>query len=291
MNINQSNSVNKLPPKLSKQPRNNRLLWLISSLIVIGLAGYFGWREVQLNAARNLLHDCGKNKSCEENIEALKKLVKAKKSLKFFNLESAHLENAHLENAHLESAHLENAHLENAHLENAHLKNANLSNAHLENAHLENAHLENVNLSNAHLEQANLKGANLKGAHIAHDHLKGAHFNLVDFQGARLYHADFEQAHFHLANLAHTYLYRANFNRANLYLANLDRAYLIESQNLTPAQIKSACNWEKAIYKGVWSPKQAKWVVDEQANQQFIEQLQQDLASNPKHTIDCSRWD
>ena len=291
MNINQSESDNNLTFKRSNQPQPNRLTLIISSLLVTVLAGYFIWRETQLNTAQQLIHDCIEHQNCVDNIKALEKLVKAKKSLKLFNLESTHLENAHLENANLKSANLENAHLEHAHLENVHLENANLSTTQMSGAHLENAHLENVNLSNAHLENANLYRANLQGAYISHDHLQGAHLNRANLEGTHLYNADFEQTYFHLANLSHTYFYRANFYHANLYRANLHGAHLIEAQNLTPAQIKSACHWETAIYKGVWDPNQFRWVVDEKANQQFIKQLQQDKDSDPKKPVDCSEWE
>ena len=275
----------------SKQPRKNPLILLISSLLVTSLAGYWLWRSIQLNTARQSVNDCIEHQNCADNISALERLVKAKKSLKLFNFGSAHLENARLENANLKSANFESAHLENTHLENAHLENSNLSAARMSGTHLENAHLENVNLSNAHLENANLYRANLQGAYISHNHLQGAHLNRANLQGTHFYQADFKHTYFHLANLSNTYFYRPNFDHANLYSANLHGAHLIEAQNLTFAQIKSACNWEKAIYKGVWSVDRAKWVVDKRANQQFIQQLKQDRESDPKKPVDCSLWE
>ena len=287
----QIKSANKLFPRSSKQHRNKPLPLLIFSLLATLSIGYWLWREIKLNAAQKSVHDCIEHQNCEDNISTLEQLVKAKKNLNLFDLGSAHLENAHLENAHLKSANLENAHLENAHLENIHLENANLSASHMSGAHLENADLENVNLSNAHLENANLYRANLHGAYISHDHLQGAHLSRANLQGTHFYQADFKNTYFHLADLSHTYFYRPNFDHANLYGANLHGAHLIEAQNLTPAQIKSACNWKTAIYRGVWSSPQSKWVVDKQANQQFIHQLKQDLASNPKKPVDCSLWE
>ena len=93
------------------------------------------------------------------------------------------------------------------------------------------------------------------------------------------------------ANLSRANLSRANLSRANLESANLESAYLIRVQNLTFSQIKSACYWEKAIYKGNWDDKAYKWQVYEEANQEFIKQLKQDKASDPKKTVDCSRWE
>ena len=290
MNINQSEVAEHLLPSTNSRSRFNRFPLLISSLAILILAGYFTWRELQLRTSYQLVRDCSEQKDCVDSSKTLEKLVKARKSLKLLNLHNAHLENSHLEHAQLPSANLEDAHLEDAHLENAHLENANLSIAHLENAHLENAHLENVNLSNAHLEGANLQGADLTGAHVSHDYLQGAYLNRANLQGVHLYHADFKQTNFYQANLSRSYFYRANFHKSYLYGANLQDAHFIESQNLTPAQIKSACNWSKAIYKGTWSVSKSKWVVDEQANQQFIRQLQQDKESAPKKPVDCSKW-
>ena len=289
--IMQSKSVNNLSPLSSKQSRKNNFIVLIPAFLVTFLAGSWLWREIQLNAAQKSVNDCIEHQNCADSISALEKLVKAKKSLKLFNLESAHLENAHLESANLKSANLENAHLESAHLENVHLENANLSASQMRGTHLENANLENANLSNAHLENANLYRANLQGAYISHDHLQGAHLDRANLEGTHFYQADFEHTYFHGANLSHTYFYRPNFDRANLYRANLDSAHLIEAQNLTFAQIKSACNWETAIYKGKWSSDRGKWVVDERANRQFIDRLKQDKDSEPKKTVDCSLWE
>ena len=292
MNINQSESANNLTSRSMKQVSHNRLKLLIPSLLVTILAGYFGWRELQLNTIKQSVHNCIESQNnCADNLSSLEKLVKAKKSLKLFNLENVHLENAHLEDANLQSANLENAHLEHAHLENIHLKNANLSMAQLDGTHLENADLENTNLSHANLEHANLYRANLQGAYISHDQLQGAHLDHANLQGTRFYDADFQDAYFHLANLSHTYFYRANFQGTNLYRANLHNAHLIEAQNLTPSQIKSACNWDEAIFKGVWSSKRSKWVADKQANRQFIQQLKQDKDSDPKSDINCSEWE
>ena len=292
MDINQSESANHLTSRSMKQLSHNHLKFLIPSLLVASLAGYFSWREIQFNTIKKSVHNCIESQNnCADNLSSLEKLVKAKKSLKLFNLEKAHLEDAHLENANLQSANLENAHLEHAHLENVHLKNANLSMAQMDGTHLENADLENTNLSHANLEHANLYRANLQGAYIVHDKLQGADLDHANLEGTRFYDADFENAYFHLANLSHTYFYRANFKHTNLYRANLHNSHLIEAQNLTPTQIKSACNWDTAIYKGVWSSEHSKWIPDKQANQQFIQQLKQDRDSDPESDVNCSEWE
>ena len=291
MKIKPLESDKNLPFKTKQKSPLNRLILIITFLLITSGTSYFIWRELQLNAAQQLVNDCTEHKNCADNIEALEKLVKAKKSLKLLNLEKANLAKAHLEQANLESANLEQVNLSKAHLEKANLKNANLSITQLVYAHLQGANLENANFSNAHLENAYLINANLHGAYLSHAHLQGAYFNLSHFQNAHFYHADFTQAYLHRANISNAYFYRTNFQQTNFYGANLQGAYLIETQNLTPTQIKSACNWEKAIYKGVWKMDKFRWEVDEKANQQFIQQLQQDKDSDPHKLVDCSEWD
>lgn len=205
MNLNQSKSAHNLPPNSSKQPRINRLTWLIVSLLVTIGAGYFSWRQIQLDLAQQSLHNCVENHNCADNLDTLELLVKAKNRLKLFNLATANLEGVNLDHAYLDS----------------------------------------VNLYSANLDHANLKSA---------------------------------------------YLKNTNLYRANLHSANLDHAYLIKAKNLTPAQIKSACNWSQAFYQGKFEPDKLAWIVDEKANQQFIQQLQQDFDSDPKTPVDCSEW-
>ena len=150
------------------------------------------------------------------------------------------------------------------------LKLLNLSSTNLEDANLQGAHIHRANLSNAKLKKANLKSADIYLSNLSNANLSNA--NLKD--------AD---------------VYRANFSNANLKSvditnANLSSAILIDTKNLTPTQIKSACNWENAFYKGQFDDDYEEWIIDKQANQQFIELLQQAHASDPKQPVDCSAW-
>lgn len=63
-------------------------------------------------------------------------------------------------------------------------------------------------------------------------------------------------------------------------------------QDLNLQQIKSACYWEEAIYsEAQWDKNRSQWVIkDEKANQQKIEELKYDKASDPSTPVDCSRW-
>ena len=62
------------------------------------------------------------------------------------------------------------------------------------------------------------------------------------------------------------------------------------ANNLTPQQIKSACNWDKAIYKGKWNQEKELAEAIEPDNTNFIEELKKDKASDPTEPPDCSIW-
>ena len=98
------------------------------------------------------------------------------------------------------------------------------------------------------------------------------------------------------AYLAKILLCDANLRGANLqdaYLrwANLQQAILIKLKNLTSNQIKSACFWQKAIYRGEWNYEKKTYVAIEPDNTNFIEELKKDKSSDPKDPVDCSRWE
>ena len=126
------------------------------------------------------------------------------------------------------------------------------------------------------LKLFNLATANFFGVNLDH-----AHLERVNLYGANLAHA----------NLDHAYLKNTNLYRANIEGANLEHAYLIKAKNLTPSQLKSACNWSKAFYRGKFDADKLTWIVDEKTNQQFIQQLQQDKDSDSKTPVDCSEWE
>jgi hypothetical protein len=121
-------------------------------------------------------------------------------------------------------------------LNDAYLGDVQLAKANLEYANLEKANLTKANLENAKLGFANLREANLKGA---------------NFKGVKLF-------------------------GTNLRGANLDGANFNDADDLTPAKTKSACFWEKAIYKS-----------DKNENQKFIEKVKNHSSSNPKEPPEC----
>ena len=78
---------------------------------------------------------------------------------------------------------------------------------------------------------------------------------------------------------------------ADLSEANLQDADLSEAKNLTSTQIKSACSWQEAIYRGMWNYEKKTYVATEPDNTNFIEELKKDKSSYPRQTPDCSLWE
>ncbi|MEG3435697.1 pentapeptide repeat-containing protein [Pannus brasiliensis CCIBt3594] len=196
-----------------------------------------------------------------KTVIALRSLDTDRQSLVFQFLQASKLDSlnndrgilyeARLERIDLGEANIEGANLKRAHLEGATLKGANLFGADLLGARLEGAHLERANLERTHLERAHLEGANLAGANLEGSNLVGANLEGANLEGANL---------------------------------NLEKV-----KSLTLAQVKSACDWEDAIYtEANWSQNQGIWVAkNSTANQQIIEKLKQDKASDPKTPVNC----
>ena len=80
----------------------------VGLFFIIPLMGtYLALREIQLNADTKLLENCPeKQEYCPGRREALQRLVKASKSLAYFDLDNANLYNANLEDANLYNANI-----------------------------------------------------------------------------------------------------------------------------------------------------------------------------------------
>jgi uncharacterized protein YjbI with pentapeptide repeats len=196
-------------------------------------------------------------------------------NLKSADLKNADLIGANLKNADLIGANLKNADLMGANLTGAKLIGANLTGANLTSANLTSTNLDGANLTNANLERANLKYANLNSTNLDSANLTGA--NLTS---ANLTSANFDSTHLEMADLTRANLTRANLTNAHLINVNLTNANLIKAKMLTYTQIKSACFWNEAIYKGHFDDQKQEWITDEKANQAFIVKLQQDKSSD-----------
>lgn len=179
----------------------------------------------------------------------------SRQSLQDLSVPEAYLQGIHLCGANLTGANLSNANLLEAHLDGAFLWRANLPGANLKLARLESVHLAEANLKSAFLPEANLKQANLLEANLQFGFLPEANLKGANFQGT------------------------------NLRGANLSNAY-----HLTAEQIKSACNWDEAIYRSDYNLNSQQWQVKEPDNQAYIEQLKQDRSSDPQQPVDCTQW-
>ena len=157
--------------------------------------------------------------------------------------------------------------------------------------------LEGANLFGINLESVNLKFANFKNSNLLSANFSGSSLFAAKFQGANLFGSNLKFARLIFTDLSHTNLKGANLKGANLNGANLNGANLNGANlngakfvlaNIQPLQIKSACNWEQAVYKG--SYKGYYWTIDGAASQQYIEKLKQDKDSDPEEKVDCTRW-
>ena len=102
---------------------------------------------------------------------------------------------------------------------------------------------------------------------------------LIETRKRNLSEAYLREAILFRANLWGANLREAYLREADLREAYLERAYLGGARNLAPKQIKLACDWETAIYKG-----------NESENTKYIEELKKDKPSDPKEPPDCSTW-
>ncbi|MGK7956908.1 MAG: pentapeptide repeat-containing protein [Crocosphaera sp.] len=243
-------------------------------------------KESQLNADKRLLQECVGKTNCPGRREALQRLGSAQRSLAHFNLEGANLEFIKLRGANLEFVNLRNANLTYGYFQDADFYEANLENSYLYNIYLQDTFLNHANLKNTDLTNANLNNASLLEADLYNANLYRA--NLYK---AYLYNANLEDTNLSSANLKDADLGYADLKNADLSNANLNNTYLMDIENLTPNQIKSACNWDKAFYiYSYYNNQNSKWIIDEEANKAYIEELEQDKASDPKTPPDCRKW-
>ena len=170
--------------------------------------------------------------------------------------------------------------------------NANLSDADLSSAYIYWSSFERANFARANLNGTQFMTANLNGVSFIGADLSSAQFALhygSDEPGTTLIEADFTNANLEGA----TFGSYTDFKNASLRGANLRQAIFIGAKNLTPTQIKSACNWEQGIYKfaldrNSFTPEVTE--ADRFANQKYIQTLREDSASTPLNPVNCDRW-
>ena len=164
------------------------------------------------------------------------------------NLSQANLEKADLTQTELTGANLTGANLSQGKLLKSYLTGANFSKVNLGEADLSGANLMRINLTGANLQKAKFAQAELTGANLANADLSNS-----DLTRANLWGADFSDANLNNTNFSHADLTRVNLAGAKLKGVNLEGANLtnadFSSVNDIPlAQVKSACNWQKATF-------------------------------------------
>ena len=159
------------------------------------------------------------------------------------------------------------------------------------NISLKKLDLQKANLGYANLQESHLGEANLQESHLGDANLQKANLIRAKLQKANLEEAKLQKANLGYANLQEARLWKANLQEARLWKANLQESHLWKAKNLTHKQIKSACNWEKGIYKGQWNSEKGLAETIEPDNTNFIEDLKKDKSSDPKKAPDCSIWD
>jgi len=230
-------------------------------LVGVGVITFFGIRTYIVQSSWKIVQETQGEKYDLRKINALEDLVLWQESLAKISFKKANLSQIQL-------------------------PNANLYRANFYYANLYDANLNYVDLQLANLYSADLRFASLNSADLYYANLRFANLYYADLRFANLYYADLQSA-----DLISADLYDANLYSANLESANLNGAILVKAENLTETQIKSACFWDKAIYKGRYDEQKDKWITDEKANQAFIAQLKKDKASDPKVKPDCSKWE
>ena len=245
--------------------------------IIISLITWWTGRrerwEDEIFSTWQVVNDASEDKSGVTRL-ALERLLRNSFSLSGIDLDKTNLIRANLQEADLSLASLQQADLGKANLQEADLSGASLQQAVLRKANLQEAVLDSANLQqadlvSANLQQADLGSANLQEADLFEANLQQAFLFEANLQQADLRSANLQQALLLGASLRQADLKNANLEKADLSGASLQQADLSKVKNLTPKQIKSACNWQKA---------------------KFDKQFEAKLKKEPDQEVDCSLW-
>ena len=183
-------------------------------------------------------------------------------------LQDLGLERVNFARASLKKADLSRSQLNATVLSEARLSEATLIEMKAPNAKFHDAIMNTANLRSADLRMAEFDGANLSGAILKYARcpqasfrnavLKGANLQEANLTNANLCGADLQKADLRIANLHRARLVRAVLRGANFEMVNLKEASLHEADvsganfrgvsGLTKEQIKTALNWQTAIY-------------------------------------------
>ena len=169
------------------------------------------------------------------------------------NLKEAKLHYTYVQKAQFQGANLSRADFSHANLDKSNFSNANFEEAKLHYTYAQKAQFQGTNLSKADFSNANLDESDFSNANLKEAKLHSAHTHRAQFRGANLSRSDFSSANLDGANFSRAKLNGANFSDAYMSNVNFQNADLLQVdfrsvQNLTIEQVKSAQNWEKALY-------------------------------------------
>ncbi|MDJ0843276.1 nSTAND1 domain-containing NTPase [Crocosphaera sp.] len=294
-----------------KQSRKTFLYAILPLSLIVSL-GAFAYRHWDIKNAWQTLKVVTNNPYDSRRKDALetlkfwrinfKQVPLTATSLKDINLSKTNLSNmdfsgTNLENANLFKSDLNNSNFKNANLSNSYLVKSNLSQSNLRLTNLVQANLSKANLFQSNLTFASLNFANLSSANLSQSSLSFANIeeanlsqtnvSFSNLSGANLSFSNLMFADLSDSNLSSANLVEANLLSANLTNTNLLGTNLIQAKNLEPSNLKQACFWQYAIYKGQWNNEQQEWEIDEPANREFIEKLMKDKTSDPKIKPSC----
>jgi uncharacterized protein YjbI with pentapeptide repeats len=191
--------------------------------------------------AWEIINSAHEQKASGGRIEALQDLNENGVELRDLVLDRANLSGIILDNGKLANTSFQNATLgcipvgrkeKCSTMRHANLYQAQFKNAYLSKIDFQETNLIDANLQKAYLKQAKLQNANLYLANLEEAELPGA-----KFQGANLENTNFKNA------IICGNIFDESTSSKKTICANF-----IGVKNLTPEQIKSAKNWEKACY-------------------------------------------
>ena len=167
------------------------------------------------------------------------------------------------------------------------LKDIDLQKKALPGISFNGAGLKKINFESSNLDCSSFKSTAIDDTNFKNTIMRGADFS--DY--STLQRIIFSGSVLEKANLSGAILREVDFDKTNLEKADLSGAKFQDVKNLTHEQIKSACNWEKGLYKfdKKWNNevKRNDYIFNEKENKKYIEELKLDIKSNPKEQPNC----
>ncbi|ACK66835.1 pentapeptide repeat protein [Rippkaea orientalis PCC 8801] len=121
---------------------------------------------------------------------------------------------------------------------------------------------------------------------------EGCNFNSSNFEKADFYGCNLKKSNFDGSNFEGVVFDRVDFEKSKFDGSNFNEVSIYNPSNLKNKQIKSSCNWDKAIFaQRKYDQEKNEWIVEnQQSNEAKIQEIKNDKASDPKESPDCSKW-